>query len=196
LDEGRIFMGGFLNVFKGLLGGDPIKSIGDLIDQFHMSPEQKAQLQQAAQQLEVQREAIQAARDEAIAELQIKAITTETSSSDPYVSRARPTFLYIIMAAMAVDLLVIPLIQVLGAAISAVTGHSNFQEAVSGIKLLVIPSPYLELFGASYLGYVGARSLDKTVASANDVAKAPGQSQAELSGPLGLGKIVMKNSGP
>ena len=72
-------MGGFLNVFKGLLGGDPIKSIGDLIDQFHMSPEQKAQLQQAAQQLEVQREAIQAARDEALAELVEKNVESARS---------------------------------------------------------------------------------------------------------------------
>jgi len=65
-------MGSFLSVFKGLIGGDPIKSIGDLVEQFHMSPEQKAQLQQAAQELEVKRDEIQAARDQAIEELKEK----------------------------------------------------------------------------------------------------------------------------
>lgn len=62
-------MGGFAAIFKGLVGGDPVKSIGDLIDQFHLSPEQKAQMQQAAQELEVQRDQIEAARDEALADI-------------------------------------------------------------------------------------------------------------------------------
>jgi Fe2+ transport system protein B len=62
-------MGAFSAIFKGLVGGDPIKSISDLIDQFHMSPEQKAQMQQAAEELGAQREQIVAARDEALAEI-------------------------------------------------------------------------------------------------------------------------------
>jgi hypothetical protein len=62
-------MGGFAQIFKGLVGGDPLKSIGDLIEQFHLSPEQKAQMEQAAQQLEVQRDQIEAARDQALAEI-------------------------------------------------------------------------------------------------------------------------------
>jgi hypothetical protein len=62
-------MGGFLGAFKGLIGGDPVKAVGDLIDQFHLSPEQKAQLQQATQQLELQREQMTDARDEALASI-------------------------------------------------------------------------------------------------------------------------------
>src|SRR5215470_1869932 len=60
----------FAEIFKGLLGGDPVKSIGDLIGQFHLSPEDKAKLQQATQELEVRRDEIEAARDEALAQIQ------------------------------------------------------------------------------------------------------------------------------
>ncbi len=65
-------MGGFAGIFKGLIGGDPVKSIGDLIGQFHVSPEQKAQMQQAAQELELRRDEVTAARDEALAEIKEK----------------------------------------------------------------------------------------------------------------------------
>ena len=51
----------FAEIFKGLLGGDPVKSIGDLIGQF--SPI-------ATQELEVRRDEIEAARDEALAQIQ------------------------------------------------------------------------------------------------------------------------------
>lgn len=62
-------MGGFAQIFKGLVTGDPLKSIGDLIDQFHASPEQKAQMQQAAAELAAKREEIEAARDQALADV-------------------------------------------------------------------------------------------------------------------------------
>ena len=82
----------FAEIFKGLLGGDPVRSIGDLIGQFHLSPEDKAKLQQATQELEVRRDENEAARDEALAQIQSQNITAETKSDDPYVRRARPTF--------------------------------------------------------------------------------------------------------
>ncbi|MGH9432533.1 MAG: hypothetical protein ACRD3T_13410 [Terriglobia bacterium] len=72
-------MGGFATIFKGLIGGDPVKSIGDLIDQFHISPEQKAQMQQAAQQLELQRDQLVAGRDEALAEIREKNVESARS---------------------------------------------------------------------------------------------------------------------
>ncbi|MGH7868787.1 MAG: hypothetical protein ACREP9_14430, partial [Candidatus Dormibacteraceae bacterium] len=61
------------------IGGDPVKSIGDLIDQFHISPEQKAQMQQAAQQLELQRDQLVAGRDQALAEINEKNIESARS---------------------------------------------------------------------------------------------------------------------
>jgi hypothetical protein len=60
--------------------------------------------------LKVRRDEIEAARDEALAQLQSANITAETKSQDPYVRRARPTFLYVIIAAMAYSLIVAPVI--------------------------------------------------------------------------------------
>jgi hypothetical protein len=66
--------------------------LGILSGSFHLSPEDKAKLQQATQELEVRRDEIEAARDEALAQIQSQNITAETKSDDPYVRRARPTF--------------------------------------------------------------------------------------------------------
>jgi hypothetical protein len=140
-------MGAFTQIFKGLVTGDPIKSIGDLIDQFHMSPEQKAQLQQAAQTLEVQRDQIEAARDEALAALQSKNISAETPGDDAFVRRARPSFLYVMIAGIAFSIIVFPILNLI---------------AHKGLQMVEIPSAYLDLFGVVFLGYTGARTWEKT----------------------------------
>ena len=140
-------MGGFAAVFKTLLGGDPVAGVKSLIDEFHLSPEDKAKLQQAAAELETQREEIEAARDQALAEVQSKNITAETTSEDPYVRRARPTFLYVMIAAIAYSLIVAPVVNAC---------------LHKGLVPMVIPEAYLQLFGVAFLGYVGARTWEKT----------------------------------
>ncbi len=139
-------MPGVIDAIKGFLTGDPIKSVTDLIAQFHASPEMKAQLEQAAQKMELEREQIEAARDQALAEVQGQNIRAETTSEDAYVRRARPTFLYMMILAMGVDLIIFPLINLFSG---------------KGLTILEIPAPYLELFGAAFLGYTGARTWEK-----------------------------------
>ncbi len=138
---------GFTDIFKGLLGGDPIKGITSIIEEFHLSPEDKAKLQQAAQELEVKRQEIEAARDRALTEIQSKNITAETQSGDPFVRRARPTFLYVMIAAIGYSLIVAPVVNAF---------------LHKGLVPMEIPGAYLELFGVSFLGYVGARTWEKT----------------------------------
>lgn len=147
-------MGAFTTIFKGLVGGDPVKSIGDLIDQFHMSPDQKAQMQQAAQELEVQRSQIESARDEALAELQSKNITAETESEDAFVRRARPSFLYVMIIGIAFSIIVFPVVNLL---------------THKGLQMVEIPTTYLDLFGVSFLGYTGARTWEKTRGTTQDI---------------------------
>jgi hypothetical protein len=147
-------MGAFTQIFKGLLTGDPVKSISDLIDQFHMSPDQKAQLGLQQVQLEVQREQIEAAQQEALAEIQSKNITAETQSEDPYVRRARPTFLYVMIVGIAFSIIIFPLLNL-------VTHR--------GLQMVEIPEAYLELFGVSFLGYTGARTWEKTRGTTQDI---------------------------
>jgi len=147
-------MGAFTQIFKGLVTGDPVKSIGDLIDQFHMSPEQKAQLQQAAQELEVQRDQIEAARDEALAALQSKNITAESESEDAFVRRARPSFLYVMIVGIAFSIIVFPVLNLM---------------THKGLQMVEIPGAYLDLFGVAFLGYTGARTWEKTRGTSQDV---------------------------
>ncbi len=145
---------GFADIFKGLLGGDPVKSVGDLISQFHLSPEDKAKLQQAAAELEEKREEIEAARDQALTEIQSKNITAETQSGDAYVRRARPTFLYVMISAIGYSLIVAPVVNAF---------------LHKGLVPMEIPGAYLELFGVSFLGYTGARTWEKTRGTTSDV---------------------------
>jgi len=147
-------MGAFSTIFKGLLTGDPVKSISELIDQFHMSPDQKAQLGLQQDQLEMQRETIEAAQQEALAEIQSKNITAETQSEDPYVRRARPTFLYVMIVGIAFSIIIFPILNLL---------------THKGLQMVEIPEAYLELFGVSFLGYTGARTWEKTRGTTQDI---------------------------
>jgi len=147
-------MGAFATIFKGLLTGDPVKSISALIDQFHMSPDQKAQLGLQEEQLEAQRETIEAAQQEALAEIQSKNITAETQSEDPYVRRARPTFLYVMIVGIAFSIIIFPILNLL---------------THKGLQMVEIPEAYLELFGVSFLGYTGARTWEKTRGTTQDI---------------------------
>jgi len=82
------------------------------------------------------------------------AIIAEANSADPWTSRARPTFLYVmyVMVLAAIPMGVIHAF------------NSSLAEALTdGVQswLLAIPEPLWWLFGAGYLGYSGARSFDK-----------------------------------
>jgi hypothetical protein len=151
-------MGGFGAVFKTIVGGDPIGGISKLIEEFHLSPEQKTQIQAAAAQLEERREEIEAARDQALDDIAGQNIRAETESQDKYTARARPTFLYIIEGILFWNFILLPSMQL-------ATGKPPAP--------IVLPSDLLWLFGACVLGYTGARSLDKFMAL-------PGESKIDL----------------
>ena len=165
---------GFADIFEGLFGGDPVKSIADIIGQFHLSPEDRMKFQQAAQQLELNRDEIEAARDHALAALQSQRVIAEIQSNDAYVRRARPTFLYVIILGMFWSLV--------GAPILNAFLHRQ-------VMAMEIPSSYLELFGVAFLGYTGARTWEKFVAL-------PGDSQVRVKLPLGLGEVQAGNNSP
>lgn len=88
------------------------------------------------------------------AKLSMSAIMAEAQSNDPWTSRARPTFLYVMYA-------VIGLCFVGG--ILSVWWPDHVQSAAIGIQsmLMAIPDPLWALFGAGYLGYGVARTMDK-----------------------------------
>lgn len=92
-------------------------------------------------------------------ELQMSAILSESQSKDPWTSRARPCFLYVIYIFI---LAAIPM-----GVVSAFDGEMA-QRIASGVEawLNVIPESMWGLFGVGYLGYTGARSWDKSKGTA------------------------------
>lgn len=81
-------------------------------------------------------------------------ITTEGASSDPWTSRARPSFLYVmyilILAAIPMGVLYAFTPET---AANITTGFKAWLEA--------IPEEMLALFGVGYVGYATARSVEK-----------------------------------
>lgn len=87
-------------------------------------------------------------------EAKMQAIIAEAKSSDPWTSRARPSFLYVIYIFILSS---IPM-GVLFAAFPDVA-----TDVTTGVKLWLktIPGELYTLFGAGYLGYAHYRSADK-----------------------------------
>lgn len=99
---------------------------------------------------------IKATADAAIAQLQtsMSAIVEEAKSTDPWTSRARPSFLYVMYTFI---LMAIPYSFAFAfapeAAAHMVSGMQSFLSA--------IPEGMWATFGIGYTGYVGARSYEK-----------------------------------
>jgi len=92
-------------------------------------------------------------------ELQMSAILSEAQSKDPWTSRARPCFLYVVYIFI---LSAIPM-----GFVAAFDGEMAQRVAAGvGAWLNVIPESMWGLFGVGYLGYTGARSWDKSKGTA------------------------------
>ena len=118
-----------------------------LIDRLIPDPAQREQAKLALLQAEGQ---------QALQEMQVSlsAILAEANSADPWTSRARPTFLYVIYGVI--------LLSVIGSIIGIWWPVEVFQAAEYLSKLLnAVPENLWWLFGAGYLGYTSARSFDK-----------------------------------
>lgn len=120
---------------------------GKLIDKMFPDPAKRAQ---------AQAELMRLAQEGELRELEVRmsAIIAEAKSTDPWTSRARPSFLYVMYSMI---LAAIPM-----GALHAVRPELAVSIA-AGMQawLNAIPKDLWWLFGAGYLGYTGARSLDK-----------------------------------
>jgi hypothetical protein len=120
---------------------------GKLIDKLFPDPEQKARAQ-----LELLR--MQQAGELDEMKTQLSAIIAEANSADPWTSRARPSFLYVVYVLL---LWSIPmgLVTVFNPAAAA-----SFTEGF-GAWMKALPEPILTLFGVVMTGYVAGRSWEK-----------------------------------
>ena len=85
---------------------------------------------------------------------QMQAIVAEAQSSDPWTSRARPSFLYVMYALI---LWAIPMGLIAGANPQMALGIGNGMTAY----LRGLPEELYALFGTGYLGYTAARTWGK-----------------------------------
>lgn len=146
-----------MGIMDTLFGGG-IKGVGDAVKEvvgaFKLSPEAKAEVDKQIEEHEFELKKLDEQFQEALlkhdTDIQTQAAETiraEATSEDSFVRRARPAFLWMMTSAVGISLIVFPLI-------NACTGR--------GLVFPEIPTPYLELFGAGFLGYTGARSFEKS----------------------------------
>ena len=86
--------------------------------------------------------------------VQVQAMTAEAQSADPWTSRARPSFLYVMYALL---LWSIPM------GLIAAVQPGMAKDIAGGMTAYLngIPEPLYALFGTGYLGYTVARSWGK-----------------------------------
>jgi Holin of 3TMs, for gene-transfer release len=85
---------------------------------------------------------------------QMSAIIAEASSSDPWTSRARPSFLYVMYALLLWSIPMGLLAAIRPEAATAIASGMN-------AYLTGIPEPLYALFGTGYIGYTAARTWGK-----------------------------------
>jgi hypothetical protein len=88
----------------------------------------------------------------------LSAILAEANSTDPWTSRARPSFLYV-MYALILWALPMGLISALSPAIARAIAEGM------GAYLAALPEPLYVLFGTGYLGYTVTRQWGKVAGS-------------------------------
>lgn len=129
-------------IFESLIG--PVASI---IDKIIPDKEERARAKLELLQLEGTQELKKL-------EAQLSAIVAEANSSDPWTSRARPSFLYVMYVLI---LAAIPM-----GVISAFWPETA-QNIARGMNTYLggLPEPLYVLFGTGYLGYTAARQWGK-----------------------------------
>jgi hypothetical protein len=102
--------------------------------------------------------AMQGTQEMKLLQTQLSAIVAEANSQDPWTSRARPSFLYLmyVMLLWALPMGMIAAFRP-GAALAIAAGMSAY--------LTGLPEPLYALFGTGYLGYTAARQWGKVSGS-------------------------------
>lgn len=135
-----------MNIIEGIVG--PVAGLLDKI-----IPDPKAR---DAAKLELLK--LEGSQDLERLRAQMSAVVAEAQSADPWTSRARPSFLYVMYALL---LWAIPM----GLIAAVRPGMARDIAAGMNAYLTGIPEPLYALFGTGYLGYTVAREWGKGRAS-------------------------------
>jgi hypothetical protein len=120
---------------------------GKILDKLFPNPEERAEAERRLQELQLNGELKKV-------ELQLSAILMEAQSADRWTSRARPAFMYVVYAYI---LAALPF----GVMFAFMPDQAGAVAAGMTTFLAAIPGEMWTLFGAGYLGYTGARTLEK-----------------------------------
>lgn len=98
--------------------------------------------------------ALEGSQEMKIIEAQLQAIVAEANSTDPWTSRARPSFLYVMY---------VLLLAALPMGVLSAFSPATAREIAAGMNayLAGLPEPLYALFGTGYLGYTAARQWGK-----------------------------------
>ena len=143
---------------KDILGGSLLEGISSIIGKFKLDPTKKAELQAALEANAHELALKQAELEMKLADFQAREIEAaganiraEASSGDKFTSRARPSFIYVMLAIFICNYIVFPIVS---------------------RPPLVFPEPLFWLFGSCMLGYTGARTWEKFQSAKNSDVKA------------------------
>lgn len=136
-----------MSFLQNALGSNLGEFFKDVVGEFHLDAADKAKFQQAiadnAKEVQLAQIELEAkAQDELAREVEAASanIRAEATSGDKYTSRARPSFLYVMLGILAANYVLFPLI---------------------GKTALAFPDALFWLFGTCMLGYTGARTWEK-----------------------------------
>jgi hypothetical protein len=124
-----------------------IGPIGKLLDKIIPDPQARDRAKMELLQL-------QGTQEMEALKAQLSAILAEAGSTDPWTSRARPSFLYVMYS---IILWAIPMGLIAAVAPDTAKGIATGMNAY----LAGIPEPLWALFGTGYLGYTAARQWGK-----------------------------------
>lgn len=142
-----------MGLLSTIIGGPLLDGLKGIISEFHLDPAKKAELdshladlQAAAEQADKQLEQKQLELEEKLNDVAGENIRTDSSSSDWFVRRARPGFIWIVSLAIGFNLLVLTLV-------NAFLGK--------GLTPIAIPTDVMSIFKIAMVGYTGGRTLEK-----------------------------------
>jgi hypothetical protein len=97
---------------------------------------------------------LQGTQEMEMVEARLQAIVAEANSQDPWTSRARPSFLYVMY---------VMILWALPMGLLAAFNPSAAKEIAAGMNAYLngLPEPLYALFGTGYLGYTAARQWGK-----------------------------------
>jgi hypothetical protein len=148
-----------MGIIDTLFGGG-IKGVGDAVKEvvgsFKLSPQARAELDAQLEEHKMDLAKMDMDLEGKLQDIAGQNVRSETGSDDKFTSRARPSFMYLVMVILFCNYVVFPLLK---------------------RPLIELPAALFWLFGSAILGYTGARSLDKMMGL-------PGDSQVQL--PFGV----------